>query len=65
MAWRETYDSLAALESPTGEQLDLCGMAAYMLGREDECVQQLERAFRAHTGVGDDLQAARSAFWTL
>jgi DNA-binding CsgD family transcriptional regulator len=63
VAWHETYDSLAALESPTGEQLDLCGMAAYMLGRQDECVQQLERAFRAHTDAGDDLQAARSAFW--
>ena len=63
MAWRETYESLSRLESPSGEELELLGTSAYMLGDEDEWMQVLERAFHWWSERGESLRAARCAFW--
>ena len=37
--------------------------SAYMLGRDDDYVDGLERAHRAHLDAGDALRAVRCAFW--
>jgi DNA-binding NarL/FixJ family response regulator len=65
-AWRESYDALTAAEqaaplSPL--DLELLGRAAYMLGRDDDYVSALERAYRAHLDAGGPLPAIRCAFW--
>jgi DNA-binding CsgD family transcriptional regulator len=63
LAWRETYDSLSRLESPNGDELGELATSAYMLGKEDEWMPLLERAFRSHFEAGESLRAARAAFW--
>jgi DNA-binding CsgD family transcriptional regulator/tetratricopeptide (TPR) repeat protein len=65
-AWRKAYESLASADraQPLGAQdLELMATSAYMLGREDEYFRALERAHRAHLEAGEELRAARSAFW--
>src|SRR6266576_2245872 len=64
--WGAAYEAL--LESDrtaplAGEDLELLSIAAYMLGREDEWMQILERACREHSDAGELLRAARCAFW--
>jgi DNA-binding NarL/FixJ family response regulator len=63
LVWQETYGTLSQLESPTGEELELLATSAYMLGREDEWMEILGRAFRRHSDDGESLRAARAAFW--
>jgi len=63
LAWRETYDSLSRLESPNGDELGELATSAYMLGKEDEWMPLLERAFRSYSEAGENLHAARCAFW--
>jgi DNA-binding CsgD family transcriptional regulator len=64
--WQAAYDALTAadLVSPLEPAaLDLLAQAAYMLGRDDEYVGALERAYRAHLQADAPLPAVRSAFW--
>lgn len=66
MAWNDAYDSLSRADqaSPlSGEDLVLLATSAFMLGREDECMQILERAHRRYAEGGAFLQAARCGFW--
>jgi ATP/maltotriose-dependent transcriptional regulator MalT len=51
------------LQEPTGQELELLGTSAYMLGREDEWRQALERAFHRWSEEGERLRAARCAGW--
>ena len=65
-AWRDAYASLlgADQEAPLGaEDLELLATSAYMLGRDDDYVSGLERAYRAHQDGGEGLRAVRCAFW--
>ena len=65
-AWATAYESLTRadeLAPLTAEDLELLATAAYMLGREDEWMQILERAFHRHSGDGEMRRAARCAFW--
>ena len=65
-AWADAYDSLsrADREDPlAGEDLELLATSAYMLGREDDWMQILERAFQRYSEAGVVLRAARCAFW--
>ena len=65
-AWQGAYESLSSadlkrrLEAP---DLELLATAAYMLGREDEYVGALERAYHRLESSGDAQRAARCAFW--
>jgi DNA-binding NarL/FixJ family response regulator len=64
--WREAFESLTSADqaAPLGpEDLELLARAAYMLGRDDDYLSGLERAFRAHLEVEEFARAARSAFW--
>jgi DNA-binding CsgD family transcriptional regulator len=63
VSWRGTYESLAALTEPTGDELEQLATAAYMLGDEDEWMETLERAFRSHSARDERLRAARCALW--
>src|SRR5207237_746786 len=45
------------------EDLELLATSAYMLGREDEWLQVLERAYRGHSEAAEGRRAVRCAFW--
>ena len=65
-AWLDAYTSLSHADqaAPLGaENLDLLATSAYMLGRDDDHLNFLERAHHAHIETGEGLRAARSAFW--
>ena len=65
-AWTAAYESLSHVEQEAllaAEDLELLATSAYMLGREDEWMQLLERACRRHSDAGLPLKAARCAFW--
>ncbi len=64
--WIDAYTllSLADQAEPLGGgDLELLATSAYMLGRDDEFVRALERAHHADLDAGDQLRAARCAFW--
>jgi DNA-binding CsgD family transcriptional regulator len=65
-AWREAYESLSRADQAAplaGEDLELLATSVFMLGREDEWMQILERACQRYSDAGDLLPAARCAFW--
>ena len=65
-AWQDAYASLSEADRavPLGaEDLELLATSAYMLGREDDCMRILGRAFQRHSDDGVTLRAARCAFW--
>ncbi|ONI90027.1 helix-turn-helix transcriptional regulator [Saccharothrix sp. ALI-22-I] len=64
--WREAYDALTLADVVTrlpASDLELLGRAAYMLGRDDDYVNALERAHHAHLDDGAPMPAVRCAFW--
>ena len=65
-AWRQAYESLARAderEPLSAEDLELLATAAFMLGREDQWFQIIERASHAYAEAGERRRAARCAFW--
>jgi ATP/maltotriose-dependent transcriptional regulator MalT len=65
-AWAEAYESLAQadeLEPLVADDLVLLATSAFMLGREDEWFEILERAGQRYTEAGEKRSAARCAFW--
>ncbi|MFD2025131.1 LuxR C-terminal-related transcriptional regulator [Promicromonospora aerolata] len=65
-AWRDAYDELSALDerrSLDAADLHRLGMAAYLIGRDDDAVAGLERAHRAFQADGEVGRAVRCAFW--
>ena len=65
-AWHEAYESLAGADrsAPLGPgDLEALATSAYMLGREREYQELMERAFRGHREAEDPLAAVRCAFW--
>jgi len=65
-AWAEAYEALSRADREralAGGDLELLATAAYMTGRENEYLEVLGRAYRAHLDGGDDRAALRSAFW--
>jgi DNA-binding CsgD family transcriptional regulator len=66
MAWREAYELLSGAdqEAPlAADDLVLLAISASMLGRDDEWLQILERAFHGYSAAAENLSAARCAFW--
>ena len=64
--WADAYDSLAAADDagPLGaDDLERLATAASLAGRMDDYVAALERVHHVHEESGDDLRAARTAFW--
>ena len=65
-AWAAAYESFARADEdePLGaEDLVRLAISAYMLGREDEQLQILERASQRYAEDGERRPAARCAFW--
>ena len=64
--WADAYESLSLADqaAPLGaEDLTLLATSAYMLGREDDFVETLERAHHVSLDAGEVPAAARCAFW--
>jgi DNA-binding NarL/FixJ family response regulator len=61
--WVAAYRALSDLDSVglRAEDFTALGTTAYLLGRRNDCVQALQRAFQANLDAGDDPAAARSA----
>jgi DNA-binding NarL/FixJ family response regulator len=65
-AWADAYECLLAADTDAGldpADLEMLATAAYMLGRDERYVEILERAHRGCLERGDNLRAARCAFW--
>jgi DNA-binding CsgD family transcriptional regulator len=65
-AWMDAYTSLSRADrvNPLGaEDLELLATSAYMLGRDDDSLGGLERAYHLHLDAGEALRAVRCAFW--
>jgi DNA-binding CsgD family transcriptional regulator len=65
-AWLSAFDALARAdraEPLSAEDLGLLATSAYMLGRDDQYVEALERAHQIHLERGDLPRAVRCAFW--
>ena len=64
--WREAHDALTAADRVArlgASDLELLARSAYMVGRDDNYVTALERAYRAHLDAGAPMPAVRCAFW--
>jgi DNA-binding CsgD family transcriptional regulator len=65
-SWMDAYRSLSHADraAPLGaEDLELLATSASMIGRDDDCLDSLERAYRVHLEDGAALRAVRCAFW--
>jgi DNA-binding CsgD family transcriptional regulator/TPR repeat protein len=65
-AWLDAHGLLSRADqsAPLGaENLELLATSAYMLGRDEEYVGDLERAHQLYLDAGETLRAARTAFW--
>jgi ATP/maltotriose-dependent transcriptional regulator MalT len=65
-AWATAYESLMRadeVEPLAAEDLELLAISVYMLGREDEWLRIMERAYHRLAGNGEPRRAARCAFW--
>jgi DNA-binding CsgD family transcriptional regulator len=62
----EAFAALSLVDQSTplqSEDLELLAMAAYLVGRDDDYLNALDRAHAAHLEAGASLRAARCAFW--
>jgi hypothetical protein len=65
-AWTEAYQAFlrADLEIPlAAADLERLAMAAYLVGRDAEYLNALERAYNAHRDARGHRRAVRCAFW--
>jgi DNA-binding CsgD family transcriptional regulator len=65
-AWSDAYAAFSEADRESSlapHDLELLARCAYMLGREGEYRDLLERAHRGHLDAHDELAALRSAFW--
>jgi DNA-binding NarL/FixJ family response regulator len=65
-AWTDAYEALSAADNlaPLGaEDLERLATAAYMIGREADYLDALERAHREHLDAGRELPAVACALW--
>jgi ATP/maltotriose-dependent transcriptional regulator MalT len=63
--WLAAYGGLsdARPDELTADDFVRLATAAYLLGRRNDCVQALQRAYQLNLDAGDLLAAVRSAFW--
>src|ERR1043166_1021122 len=65
-AWGDAYQSLSLANQVTPlavEDLELLAVAAYLIGRDDDYLNALDRAHRAYLSAGERVRAARCGFW--
>ncbi|MFC5727585.1 MULTISPECIES: helix-turn-helix transcriptional regulator [Nocardioides] len=63
--WVAAYEGLSAAGSDALLAADFADLAtaAFLVGRHNDCIQALQRAYQAHVDAGDQRAAVRSAFW--
>ena len=64
--WAQAYELLSAADEGAGlgpADLEALARAAYMVGRDEEFVEGLERAHHDYAELGEPNAAARCAFW--
>lgn len=64
--WNDAFEALTAADraAPLGiEDLDRLAWSAGLAARDEEMLTVLERVYHAHLEAGEDLAAARAAFW--
>jgi hypothetical protein len=63
--WVAAYRTLTDLGDDDLRADDFVALAttAYLLGRHNDCVQALQRAFQSNVDAGNQIAAARSALW--
>jgi DNA-binding CsgD family transcriptional regulator len=64
--WADAYDSLSRADQAmplVGKDLELLAMAAYLIGRDEDYLSALERAYQAYLEAGEGVRAVRCAFW--
>jgi DNA-binding CsgD family transcriptional regulator len=65
-AWAEAYISLTRADGRSllgAEDLELLAVSAYLVGRDSQYLDALDRAYRAHLAAARSTRAARCAFW--
>jgi DNA-binding CsgD family transcriptional regulator len=65
-AWLDAYTALSEADRAAplqAEDLELLATSASMVGRMDEYVAVLERLYQTRLDAGEELPAARAAFW--
>jgi DNA-binding CsgD family transcriptional regulator len=66
LAWADAYAALSLAEqssSLAAEDLELLGIAAFLLGHVEDCLGALQRAQQLHAEAGASRRAARCALW--
>lgn len=63
--WLAAYGGLseAGADELTAADFTRLATAAYLVGRRNDCVQALQRAYQLHVDTGAVLAAVRAAFW--
>lgn len=63
--WLAAYQQLSGLDQDGLAADDFVALAttAHLLGRRNDCVQALQRAYRAHVDAGETQRSVRDAFW--
>jgi ATP/maltotriose-dependent transcriptional regulator MalT len=65
-AWATAYESLTRADETeplAADDLELLAISVYMLGREEEWIRVMERAYHRLAGDREPRRAARCAFW--
>ena len=65
-AWAAAYQAFQVADHEialAAEDIELLAMAAYLIGRDEDYLTALERAYHAHCDAGQPLRAVRCAFW--
>jgi DNA-binding CsgD family transcriptional regulator len=63
--WVAAYGDLSQADADAMNADDFAQLAttAYLLGRKNDCIQAMQRAFQGQLEAGDELAAVRCAFW--
>jgi DNA-binding CsgD family transcriptional regulator len=63
--WVAAYEGLSAAGDDALLAADFADLAtaAFLVGRHNDCIQALQRAYQAHLDAGDQPAAVRAAFW--
>jgi DNA-binding CsgD family transcriptional regulator len=65
-AWAAAHEALSRADgvSPLGgEDLERLALASYLIGRDDDYITLLQRAYHGYLAAGASANAARAAFW--
>ena len=65
-AWLDAFQLLSSADQAAplgGEDLERLAMSAYLLGRDDDYLRALDRAYGTFLAAGENVRAVRCAFW--